>query len=330
MKQNLDAAGLRDPGLRTAYAACETFLRRRNSAAYPAARSLLPPGRRPYWDAILAFTTYVDDLLDDPAVPVEERAASYDGYTRRFRLRAEGREPWPDPPDEGALLARAFADFTATWRIPGASVHLFLDTIRTDLHVTQYPTFDDLSRYITGVCVQGSQWGGVLFNPRDERAAAAAASAMSFGLQLTDYLDDLREDLADGRLYLPLEDLDRFGLCRAEVERAAETATMTPRLRELVRFQLHRARAYLDEAARWRPLVHPSMRELPRQYVALARAETDRIARDDYDVFHPSRRRRATAAVRAAAALGAARVRARASRLSHAVPVPPTATGERS
>jgi phytoene synthase len=123
-----------------------------------------------------------------------------------------------------------------------------------------------------------------------------------------------------GRLYLPAEDLARFGLRRADVERAAMEARMTPALRELVRFEVRRARGYLDQAAEWPRLVHPSMREMPRQYVALAYGAVERIARDDFDIFHPSRRRRLAGALHGAVAVGAARVRAQATWLWHRPP----------
>ncbi|WP_242882745.1 squalene/phytoene synthase family protein [Actinomadura litoris] len=322
MKSELDAAGLHDPRLRAAYADCARFLRSRNSAAYPAARALLPPSHRPYWDAILAFTTYVDDVLDDPDVAVAERTVRYERYTAQFHMLRTGEDPWPSEDGRPAHLARAFAHFSTAWRIPEDSVRLFLDTISTDLHVTQYETFAELAGYVHGVCAQGSQWGGLLFHPRDEEAAAAAAEAMSFGLQLTDYLRDLREDLHDGRLYIPVEDLDRFGLTREGLERTVRMGRTTPALRDLVEFQVRRAREYLDKAAGWWRLVHPSMRELPRQYVALARASTEQIVRDGYDVLRPSRRHRAATAFHAAVVLKAAGVRGRATRLLHPAPPP--------
>lgn len=331
MKRELDAAGIYDDHLRAAYAECRAYLRRRGTAAYPATRSLLPPGRRPFWDAIIAFTTYVDSLLDDPNAPVAERAIRFDGYVQGFEELTEGDDPWLGNTGHGPQLARAFAHFAAAWRLPQASVRLSLSTVRSDLYVTHYETFADLADYIAGVCVQGTLWGVPLFDPRDERAAACAAAAMSFGLQLTDYIRDLRADLEDGRLYLPLEDLDRFGLRRADVERAATAGRMTPELRELVHFELERARRYLDEASRLRHAVHPAMREMPRMHVALARAEVNRIARDRYDVFQPSWRRRRVSALRGGVSLGAARLRARVTWLLNPPPPPgPTTspTGE--
>jgi 15-cis-phytoene synthase len=304
--RDLTAAGLRDERLVAAYSGCAAYLARRNSAAYPAARRLLPPWKRPYWDAMLAFSTYVDDVIDDPLTPPGERVERYRAYERYFfrlmdeddaaaarMLLAEGGGHPADgepPSATGRHLAYAFRHFARTWGIPPSSVREFMETIRTDLHITEYPAFADLERYVAGVCGQGSMWGNTLLEPISP-AAAPKSVALSFGLQITDYLRDLREDLADGRLYLPLEDLARFGLSRAEVESAAAEGRMTEPLRELVRFEVDRARRFFDECDDWWRLVHPSSCELPRQYVRLGRNTLEQIARSDHDIFRARPRR---------------------------------------
>lgn len=319
--RDLNAAGLHDYRMRTAYAACADYLGQRNSAAYPAARCLLPPDRRPYWDAILAFATYIDDVIDDPHLSPHQRAEQYDAYRQDFLRLMAGDDPWSDSsapvPDRlfrSHLIARAFQHFVRTWDIPQQSVQLFLDTIRTDLHVTEYPTYVDLERYIFGVCAQGSMWGNALLLPHSEDAAARSV-AMSFGLQLTDYLHDLREDLGDGRLYLPLEDLERLGLRRSDVEDAAMARRMTEPLRALVAFEVDRARRHLEEAADWWRLVHPLTRELPRQYVRLGRHTLEQIAHSDFDIFRTRRGRRLAGIARASAGLACGYLRATGTRL---------------
>jgi 15-cis-phytoene synthase len=331
--RELAAAGLRDQRLQAAYTACAGYLHLRNSAAYPAARRLLPPWKRPYWDAILAFSTYVDDVIDDPLTPPAERVERYRAYERYFfRLMDAEDGAGPDAADgpgsaenpdsalmsaTGRQLAWAFRHFARTWGIPASSVREFMETIRTDLHTTEYPTFADLERYVAGVCGQGSLWGNALLEPRSPDAAGKSV-ALSFGLQLTDYLRDLPEDLADGRLYLPLEDLARFGLSRQDVESAAAERRMTEPLRELVRFQVERARRFFDECDDWWRLVHPSSRELPRQYVRLGRNTLEQIARSDHDIFRP--RRRLRTAGRALASVTWGSLRTTSGRFAHPRP----------
>lgn len=321
--KEIRAAGLRDPRTARAYAVCGAFLRRRNSAAYPMARLLLAPAGRPYWDAILAFSTYVDDLVDDPSRPVPERVARFDAYERDFFSLLAGSAPRPDRAATeqdavGRQLAHAFAHFVRRWNIPEASVRQFMATIRTDLHVTEYPALPDLETYIHGVCGQGTLWGNALLVGDGVRNAEADAGAIaaSFGLQLTDYLRDLREDLADGRLYLPLADLAGFGMNRADVEEAARRGRMDPALRELVRFEVDRARRYFDEAAGWWRLVEPSARELPRQYVRLGRLSLEQIAHSGHDVFRLAPRARLSCAISSWAGFTTGYARAAAGRLA--------------
>ncbi|MET9862642.1 squalene/phytoene synthase family protein [Streptomyces smyrnaeus] len=316
--RELTAAGLRDERTAEAYLCCGRYLARRNSAAYPAARSLMPPGKRPYWDAILAFSTYVDDLIDDSSQPTGQRLSRYDAYVQEFLALLEGagdRRSLPEMARDrtGWQLALAFHHFVRTWDIPEESVRRFLTTIRTDLWVTEYPQYADLAEYIDGVCGQGTLWGNALLEPRSD-AAAGLAVAASFGLQLTDYLRDLSEDLADGRLYLPLEELRAFGLTRESVEQAARDRRMTPPLRELVEFQTDRARRCFAEAADWWRLVHPSARELPRTYVRLGRGSLEQIRWSGHDIFHTPLRARLACATASCAGFAAGYFRAAAGR----------------
>ncbi|WKX68705.1 squalene/phytoene synthase family protein [Streptomyces sp. XD-27] len=316
--RELTAAGLHDRRIAAAYICCGRYLSRGNPAAYPIARSLLPPGKRPYWDAILAFAVYVDNLIDDRTKSTTERRAQYDAYMKQVLLFLSGDDPWPRDPKTkadlmGRQLALAFRHFTRTWDIPESSVHRFLTTIRTDLWVTEYPRYADLAEYIDGVCGENTIWGNALFGTRDEEADRRAVAA-SFGLQLTDYLRDLGEDLADGRLYLPLEDLRDVGLTRADVEQAARDRRMTPRLRELVEFETDRARRCFAEAADWWRLVHPSGRELTRTYVRLGQISLEQIRRSGHDIFRIRPRARLACATASCAGFAAGYVRAAAGR----------------
>lgn len=315
---DIHAAGLRDPRVREAYAACSAFLRHRNSAAYPKAKLLLPPAQRPYWDAVIAFTTYVDDIIDDPQVAVADRVAAYTAYATAFNALLDGDDPWPAPAEAGhelvgRQLAQAFAHFTRTWDVSRESVQRFMDTIATDLAVTQYASFAELERYLDGVCAQGTLWVNAMMTPPQRRTKEADERAVSasFGLQLTDFLLDLPEDIADGRFYLPLEDQQAFGLGPAELAEAARSRRMTEQLRELVRFEAERARDYFAHAAGWWPLVPASARELPRQYVRLGQYSLEEIVKSGYDVFNIGRRAKLASMTASGASFAAGYLRAR-------------------
>ncbi|MFH9734760.1 squalene/phytoene synthase family protein [Streptomyces sp. NPDC017260] len=307
--KDIRAANLRDPELCRAYAACESFLRRDFVKHYLPLRQLLPPGRRPYWDAILAFSIHVDNLIDDARVPVPQRTVRYDAYTRDFFALLDGEDPWTGPPSSrqdrlGRTFARAFAHFTRVWDIPRDSVRPALTNIAADLRVTEYASFPDLERHIRSTGGEHTLWLNALLGSRAHRSEEAREHAVSalLGLQLTDNLRDLREDLADGRLFLPLDDLKAFGLDRAELEAAAQDRRMTDSLRDLVRFEAERARGYLDRAADWWRWADAGSRELPRQYVSMARCVLRQVPHSRHDVFHPPALRGRLACVTAAGA----------------------------
>ncbi|GAA3969264.1 hypothetical protein GCM10022384_20650 [Streptomyces marokkonensis] len=307
--KEIRAANLGDPELCRAYATCETFLRRNFVKHYFLLRQLLPPGRRPYWDAILAFSIHVDNLIDDARVPAPERIARYDAYARDFFALLDGDAPWTGPPSShqdrlGRTFARAFAHFSRVWEIPRSSVQLAMTNITADLRVTEYASFPDLERHIRSTGGEHNLLLNALLGSRAQHSEEAREHAVSalLGLQLTDNLRDLREDLADGRLFLPLDDLKAFGLDRAELEAAARDRRMTDGLRDLVRFEAERARGYLDRAADWWRWADADARELPRQYVSMARYVLRQVPHSRHDVFHTPALRGRLACVTAAGA----------------------------
>ena len=293
-KQELKAAGLRDANLLSAYQACGRFLTRRNAAAYPVARFLLPPARRPYYDAFLAFAGYVDDLLDAGDQSAEERDSKFTTFVEQFFARLTDEYPSDSPTfsegtSEDQLISAAFAHMVATWGIGHDSVRHFLDTMRADLHVTSYPTFDALQRYMSGVSGEAGRWVNILTGGESEEAAHKAM-ALSHGIYLLDLLADIGEDIDLGRVYLPLEDLQRYNISREDLEDAARRRQITEPLREMIAYQVRRMGRYFDEADGWHKLVHPSCRELPRQYLNLGRNSLRLVVRSNYDVLrnHPA------------------------------------------
>lgn len=321
-RHELASAGLHRPELTDAYRACGRYLRQRNAAAFPVARYLLPPGKRPYYDAIIAFCGYADDLLDTTDATAHERGARFDAFRRAFLRQVEGAprlaagpdRRLPDPP--AVLICRALAHTVRTWDVELASAQRFLETLRTDLETTTYPTFDALEGYMSAVSGDVSTWVNTLLEPRDEEAAAKAV-ALSHGVYLLDFLQDIAEDIALGRVYLPLADLTRHGLTRAELTAAATRRRMTAPLRETVRFEAERVRRYFRAADGWHRQVHPSGRELPRQYLALGRTALDGLLRDDCDVFRPRASTRLLGTARAGTTTARSYLRARRARRAH-------------
>jgi phytoene synthase len=297
---------MRRTELTAAYTACGRYLARRNSAAFPVARFLLPPGKRPYYDAMLAFFGYADDILDTTEGTPAERGKRFDVFQREFFRQADTTVPLPADTDcdvldrQAVLICRATAHTVRTWDVDLEAIRRGLVTLRTDLDTTVYPTFDDLERYMRYVSGCPSMWVNTLLQPEDDEAATKAVG-LGYGVYMLDFLQDVAEDMALGRVYLPLSDLERHGLTREDLATTVAQQRMTTPLRELIRFEADRIQGFFRQADGWHRLVHPSGQELPRQYLELGRTVLSGLLRDDYDIF---RRRPSTRLLRTTRACG--------------------------
>ncbi|MCP2257751.1 phytoene synthase [Streptoalloteichus tenebrarius] len=288
VRRCLDAAGLRDPRLRSAYAECFRTGRER-AGGYHALLFWLPPAKRPYYSALGAFITYTDDILDDLGSGVDERAERYDRWLRRLGavLAGEPAEPARSAHERrGELVARAWAHTMRTWDIPGDAVTATLRAWSTDLGATEFATYGEFERYVHAVATSTAAWANVILEPRSEEAERLLAP-ITVALQLVDCVHDLVEDLALGRLYLPLEDLYRFDLERIDLERAARQGRCSPEVRQLFRFQAARARRLFEQGWGYWDHLHPTSREFPRLFTRLALLVLDEWEHVDFDVFAP-------------------------------------------
>jgi phytoene synthase len=153
----------------------------------------------------------------------------------------------------------------------------FVRSMEMDLHVDRYDTWQDLCVYMDGsACVIGEMMLPIL-EPLDD-AAVPHARDLGLAFQLTNFLRDVGEDLDRGRIYLPQEDLERFGVDAAD-------RTVTPGWRELMRFEIDRARQlYRSADLGIAALPDRSARSIRAARVLYSEI-LDRIERNDYDVF---------------------------------------------
>ncbi|MGQ0625209.1 MAG: phytoene/squalene synthase family protein [Sporichthyaceae bacterium] len=270
-RRTLDAAGITDPELRASYLRCKD-LHARHGRTYYLATLLLPPAQRPYVWALYGFARYADDLVDDlsdPATPAQkaERLTAWS----RARLADLHAGASTDP------IGRALVHTTTTWQIPTTHISAFLDSMRTDLTVTDYASFDDLLGYMEGsAAVIGLAMLPIL-RPRDpdDPATVEHARALGIAFQLTNFLRDVGEDLDRGRLYLPTQDLHAHGITRSDLERRIRT----PQIEELMRFQIDRTRAWYAAARPGVELLHPSSRDCIRAATTLYSGILDELER---------------------------------------------------
>ena len=161
--------------------------------------------------------------------------------------------------------------------------------MRADLTVDSYATFTDLLSYMHGsAAVIGLQMLPLL-RPARPRAGRRPARALGIAFQLTNFIRDVGEDLARGRLYLPAEDLAAHGVTRADLERGDHT----PAVRDLMAFQVARARSWYAAAAPGVRLLHPDSRACIDAATRLYRGSSTRSSATTYRVLD---RRAASAA----------------------------------
>jgi len=273
-RRELDAAGITDPALRASYERCRA-LNAEHGKTYYLATLLLPPAKRPYVHALYGFARYADEIVDDLASTLspQEKSDWLGWWGERFLTDLEKGES-TDP------IGMAVVDTVLRWSIPTEHFEAFLHSMRMDLTVTEYPTYDDLYTYVYGsAAVIGLQMVPIL-EPLDD-GAYAPAKDLGVAFQLANFVRDVAEDLDRGRVYLPLEDLERFGLTRADLERR----TVTPAVRDLLAFQIARVRRLSAQADAGIALLHPTSRPCIEAAQELYVGIVDEVEAIDYQVF---------------------------------------------
>ncbi|MGN6605936.1 MAG: phytoene/squalene synthase family protein [Jatrophihabitans sp.] len=294
-RSELDAAGIEGAALRRSYEICRR-LNAEHGKTYYLATLLLPPAKRPHVHALYGFARYVDDLVDDldPSLTPQQRADRLGAWTDDFLADLD----WGATSDP---VSRAVLHTVQEFGIPHEYLADFLESMRMDLTVTGYPTFADLEGYMWGsAAVIGLEMLPIL-GRRDEsvRWDVIEDHAIDLGVafQLTNFLRDIAEDLRRGRVYLPQESLDMFGVDRDRLARGVVDES----LRNLLAWEIERTRDIYRRAEPGIELVHPSSQDCLRTAFTLYGGILDEIEAADYDVFTtrvavPLRRRGAVAA----------------------------------
>ncbi len=304
-RRDLAAAGITDPGLAASYERCRE-LNAQHGKTYYLATLLLPPAKRPYVHALYGFARYADEIVDDLASTLSEQEKADWLGTWGDRFFADLRRGRSDDP-----VCRAVVDTVLRWDIPVEHFEAFLHSMRMDLTVTEYPRYDDLYEYVYGsAAVIGLQMVPIL--EPSEPEAFERAKDLGVAFQLANFVRDVGEDLDRGRVYLPLEDLARFGLDRADLERRV----VTPQVRELLEFQIARVRALEESSRSGIAMLHPSSQPCIEAARVLYCGIVDAVEDIDYQVF--DRRATVSTSRRLAVALPAWR-EARRARRRHGV-----------
>ena len=250
------------------FAACREIVRR-SASNFSLAFRLLPPAQRRAMDALYAFMRLTDDLSDEPG-EVNEKRSKLTTWREALAAALAGEYSHPIHP----ALHRTVVDFAI------GPKYLFevIDGVESDLEPVRFATFAELVPYCHRVASAVGLACLPVWGCRDPRAAAPGEAA-GIAFQLTNILRDLGEDRARGRVYLPLDELERFD-CPPE-----SWSERGPRFRELMRFQVERAERFYAEADELNVYLSPSGRAIYRVMFRTYRGLLKEIVRSDFDVF---------------------------------------------
>ena len=276
---------------------------------FPVALRLLPARHRQHLMAVYSFARTVDDIGDEelPAAAAGQEAGQAAGHEAG---PAAGQDASRQTAERLRLLDELEADLGRLYRgevprlevigqlaatvtecgIPDQPLRDLIQANRQDQLVSRYQTFDDLAGYCE---LSANPVGRIVlhvfgaYSPRRARLSDHVCTA----LQLAEHWQDVAEDLRAGRIYLPLDDLDRFGC----TERDLAEPTAGPAVRTLMSFQVTRASALLSAGSPLIAMLHGASRAAVAGYVAGGRAALAAIKAADYDVLaatpHPGKGR---------------------------------------
>jgi len=256
------------PSLEDSYAFSRHVARKRAKNFYYSF-ILLPREQRNAMCAIYAFMRYCDDLSDEPGSsrePLERwRSALRNALDGKF----DAYPAWP-----------AFHDTVRRYQIPREYFFQMVDGVMSDLEPRCLRTFDELYRY----CYQVASVVGLstihVFG-FDSEDALPLAEKCGVAFQLTNILRDIGEDAARGRIYLPAEDLARFGVSAEDLKVGRRAAEFL----RLMQFEAARAREYYNESKPLIGLIHARSRPALRALIGIYSRLLERIEQRDFDVF---------------------------------------------
>ncbi|GAA4356201.1 phytoene/squalene synthase family protein [Angustibacter luteus] len=294
--RSLDAAGIQDPFLRHAFEQCR-LVNAEHGKTYYLSSLLLPADRRPHVFALYAFSRTADEFVDDLEAPDPEGLRRWGAKALQDLATGTSTDP----------VIAAAAHTVATFDLDLTLFEDFLAAMRQDIDTTRYQTFEDLRGYMWGSAAVIGLMMLPLLGPLHEDAREHAV-ALGEAFQLANFIRDVGEDLQRGRVYLPLDDLDRCGVTPEDLARG----TVTPAIRRLLQLEIARTREIFAFAARGVPLVRPESRPCLTTAVRLYGGILDEVEKADYQVLTqrvsvPNRRRAAVALPQLVRAVGARR-----------------------
>lgn len=231
----------------------------------------LPRHRRRAMYAAYAYCRLCDDLSDDD-LPIDDKTSRIQGIDA---LLEEARAGNPDGPVFEAIVHAA-----AEYDIPYEDLTEVARGVEMDLTISRYETFEDLETYCYRVASVVGLISIQIMGYTDQRAREYAID-LGLAMQITNILRDIREDAERGRIYIPQEDLRRFGYTEEDLL----AGTVNDQFRSLMEFEVARAREYFERGKRLIKLLPVRTRAFPAVLGGLYGRVLDRIEARNYNVF---------------------------------------------
>ncbi len=258
--------------LSEAYALCESITRDQARNFYYGIR-LLRPDKRAVLCAVYALARRIDDIGDGD-LPAERKLAAL----------AQVRASLADPADPSDPVLVAVADAAGRYPIPLGAFEELVDGVEMDVTGRTYATFDELVTYCRAVAGSIGRLCLGVFGSRPDPHSSGYADALGIALQQTNILRDIREDLGNGRVYLPREELDRFGVELALDEHGA-LIDKDGGLAALVSFSAQRAQRWYADGLRLVPLLDRRSAACCAAMAGIYRRLLGRIAAEPASVY---------------------------------------------
>lgn len=253
-----------------AYDHCQRIAKDQAKNFYYAFRTLPARKRRAIY-AAYAFCRYCDDIADE-SLPVEEKQRQL-AHTRQLLAdskKGAAREP----------VFAALEDASNEFGIPADYFEDVIDGVEMDLTWTRFRNFEELRTYchkvasVVGlICIE-------VFGYKDPKAKEYAID-LGIAMQMTNIMRDIKEDAQRGRIYIPLDEMARFGYSEQDLM----VGVVNDAFLDLMRFQSARARQYFASGRRLVPLLSPASRACPAVLHGVYSAILDRIESSGFNVF---------------------------------------------
>ncbi len=271
---------LNDQDLKTAYSHCRKITRDYAKTFYMATR-FLPYHKQRAIFAIYALCRYIDDLVDESIDLAFYRKIEPDKIEKKLDLFSNkligNYRGW----DQNDPILTAFSDVLKKYNISVDLPLMLVDGVKTDLGKNRYNNFDEVYDYSYKVASVVGLMTSEVFGYSEPKALDHAVD-LGIAMQLTNILRDIGEDIERNRIYLPLNEMEEFGISETQML----DKSVDDKFRSLIQFQIKRARVYYERADQGIAMLNKDSR-LP---VALAKENysriLDKIEENDYQVFH--------------------------------------------